>query len=376
MEKIRYSVVLKNKSTKTPKYYGRIRMRGQEKLIPLSPVKAEADLWLRKVQRYYDEAVDLEAENKDVPDSLLSKIVTVDSMPVLARKRASEGVLSLRDILDRWEAKMTMEGKSRHTVAQYMRLCREVLDLDLPVTAFDKEMIDGIMARKAHLKSASRRHIAETLKMLARYLIEEYGAPHSILLAIPRIKAISDERPCWTREEMQSVIGAIEHPNKAVEEQFKLYCEVLGSIGSRQGETADLRWEDYHDGCFTFRAETTKSRLPRTVPVPTRLQMKLGKIFEPSGLIFDKIPRTQSGRFSLLAKAIQKSGVCKGSLHTFRHTVSTLLYREGCRAGSGWTLKDVSLVLGHDPLTAMKYYQATRGAEELRRLVDVDLPSW
>ena len=369
MDKISYSIVLKNKTRDSAKWYGRIRQNGKERLIPISQVKAEAERWLRRVQLAYDEACDLEEHHEPIPVEITEAILTVDSTPVIARKRGSEGVLSLRSVVDRWEAKMRLEGKSERTISNYTRICREIFDLNLPLTSLNKDLIDQIMASKAHLKSASRRHVAEMLKVLVKFCMEEYALPGSTLMAIPNIKAIHEERPCWTREEMQRIIAEIEHPNESVQEQFKLYCTMLAAIGCRQGEGALVRWEDYKDGCITFRATTTKSRTARTVPVPFSVQKGLAKWLRPSGLIFDLIPTTQSGRYTILKRALDKLGL-PGSLHTFRHSASTLLYKS-CN-----DLKACSQVLGHDPATALRYYQQTRGAEELRRVVDVDLPSW
>lgn len=369
MEKISYSIVLKNKTRDSAKWYGRIRQNGKERLIPISQVKAEAERWLRRVQLAYDEACDLEAHHEPIPPEITEAILTVDSTPVIARKRGSEGVLSLREAVDRWEAKLRLIGRSERTISNYMRISREILDLSLPVTAFNKELIDKIMARKAHLKSASRRHVAEMIKVLAKFLIEEFNIQPSILKYIPNIKAIHEERPCWTREEMQRIIASIEHPNESVQEQFKLYCTLLAAVGCRQSEGAAVRWEDYKDGCLTFRATTTKSRTARTVPIPYSVQMGLAKWLRPSGLIFDLIPTTQSGRYTILKRALDKLGL-SGSLHTFRKSVSTLLYKS-CN-----DIKACSQILGHGPQIALAYYQATRGPEELRKIVDVDLPSW
>lgn len=81
-------------------------------------------------------------------------------------------------------------------------------------------------------------------------------------------------------------------------------------------------------------------------------------------LVFSAIPNSQAGRFSILAKAIKKSGMPVGGLHTFRHSASMYLYAH-CQ-----DLKAVSQLLGHSPETAMKYYQASRQADELRAMVD------
>ena len=372
MEKIVYSIVLKNKNRASAKWYGRIRQPGKpEKLVPIGPDKAQADRWLRRARLAYDEAVDLEAHHEPIPPEISEAILTVDSTTVIARKRGSEAVLTLGSVVDRWEAKMRLEGKSERTIANYTRICREVLPMGQPLTTLDKDLIDRIMMSKAHLTSSSRRHVAEMLKGLYRFCMFEYGLPAKVLQAIPSIKAVSDERPCWTLQEIKAVIGAVEHPNESVRRQFQLYLKVLAQTGARQGECADLRWENLNvDYTITFPATVTKTRTTRVVPIPRSLYQELMQWHRPQGLIFDLVPRTQSGRYSLLKKALDKVGL-PGSLHTFRKTASTHMYF------SSGDIKGTSQILGHSAVTALTYYQRTRKVEELREIIelnDIDRP--
>lgn len=201
------------------------------------------------------------------------------------------------------------------------------------------------------------------------FLRDEYGA-QGLLEAIPSIKVDTPARPCWTREEMQRIISCIECRDKVVQEQFKDYCTIMAAIGSRQGETYMLRWEDYSGACLRFRAENTKGRRERVVPVPGSVQERLAKRVQASGPMFPDIPKSQAGRFSMLRRAMKRAGVKEGGLHNFRRTVSTLLYLE-CQ-----DIKAVSQVLGHSAAVAIEHYQRTRGVEELRRVVEPDLPKW
>ena len=78
----------------------------------------------------------------------------------------------------------------------------------------------------------------------------------------------------------------------------------------------------------------------------------------------------KSARLALLKRAMHRAGVEEGCLHTFRAAVSTLLYRD-CE-----DIKAVSQILGHSASVALEFCQKTRGAEELRKVVDTDLPKW
>ena len=75
--------------------------------------------------------------------------------------------------------------------------------------------------------------------------------------------------------------------------------------------------------------------------------------------------RLVATRYQALEFAIKKAGVKKGGLHTFRHSVSTILYRQ-----SGCDIQLVSKMLGHSPQIAMQYYVHGQGVEDMRKLVD------
>lgn len=357
---IRYSITLRNKKLKSPRWYGRIRQDGRERFIPMDS-RQEAERWLNEQKyRYGEYTAGVLKENE---------ILTIDSTPVLARKQASKAVLTLRDCLDRWEAKRRLEGKREATLAAWGRALNMLVDPAMDVTDFKAAHVKAAIESRAGLKPATRRFYSKALQSFVTFLRDEYGA-QNLVEAIPSIKVDTPARPCWTREEMQRIISCIECRDKVVQEQFKDYCTIMAAIGSRQGETYLLRWEDYSGGCLRFRAENTKGRRERVVPVPGSVQERLAKRVQASGPMFPDIPRSQAGRFSMLRRAMERAGVEAGGLHTFRKTVSTLLYQE-CE-----DLKAVSQVLGHSAAVALEVYQRTRGVEELRRVVEPDLPKW
>lgn len=358
---IRYSIVLKNKNRKSAKWYGRIRQEGRERLLPLSENRAEAEQWLNQQKYLYGEY----KAGRAGADAIL----TLDSTALLAHAPSTTEVITLRDCLDKWEAKRRLEGKREATLTAWGRALNMLVDPSMDVTDFKASHVKAAIEAKANLKPATRRFYSKALQSFVTFLRDEYGV-QGLVEAIPVIKVDKPTRPCWTRAEMQRIISCIECRDKVVQEQFKDYCTIMAAIGSRQGETYLLRWEDYSGGSLRFRAENTKGRRERVVPVPGSVQERLAKRVRASGPMFPDLPRSQAGRFSMLRRAMGRAGVKEGGLHTFRHAVSTLLYRE-CN-----DIKAVSQVLGHSAAVAIENYQQTRGAEELRRVVEPDLPKW
>jgi integrase len=82
----------------------------------------------------------------------------------------------------------------------------------------------------------------------------------------------------------------------------------------------------------------------------------------PDGLVFDRIPQSQAGRYYYLKKALRRLGL-EGRLHTFRHSVALATYSRTT------DIQACAQLLGHSPGTSMRYYLAARSLEKLRGLV-------
>ena len=82
----------------------------------------------------------------------------------------------------------------------------------------------------------------------------------------------------------------------------------------------------------------------------------------PEEKMFPLVSPSQSRRYRVLRRALDELGL-EGGLHTFRHSVSMLLFK---RCGD---IKSVCQVLGHSPQVGLKYYQHTRSVEEVREKV-------
>jgi len=361
MEKISYSIVRKNPKRKSCKWHGRIRQGGREKLVALNTQdKAEADRWLARQKYLYGEYL---AGNVQ-----LSEILTVDSTPVLAQKRASTAVLSLRDCLDGWEQKRRMEAKRETTIATYGRALRIMVDPAMPVTDFGPEQVKAIMASKAGLKPATRRFYSKALLSFCDFLRTEYGCV-GLCEALPKVKVDEAPRSYWTPNEMATILLEIESDTAEKTIQYRQYFTLMSQVGSRQGETGKITWADVFDdghgnGCIRFRGETTKARVGRTVPISFELWAELeDRRGRPDGLVFDAISDCQATRYYVLQKALKKLGLT-GNLHKWRHSVSMAMYSKSK------DIKACSQLLGHSAAVAMKYYLEARSLEELRELVE------
>ena len=359
---VKYSIALRNKSRKSASYYGRIRQDGREKFIPLhTSSRNEAEKWLTEQRYKYDQYLAGNLTDQE--------IITVDRAPAFAQKGPSRAVLDLGRVVDGWEQKMRLSGARESTVTNYCRAVRDIADMSMPVTDLTPVVIKNLLTAKAGCKPATRRFYSNCLRAFAAYVEDEYGAT-GLCRAVPRIKADTATKPYWTRGQMQKIIDAVQCRDKVMERQFKLYLSIMAAVGSRQGETGKLTWADFTPpDRLRFRAETTKGRRERSVPLPRVLagkltNMKINNDPSPHSLIFDAIPRSQGSRDRILRRAMTAVGITEGSLHCLRRSVSTILYRKTN------DIKAVSQLLGHAPGTAIRNYQQARGFEELRGLVE------
>ncbi len=346
MHKISYTIVKKNKYPNAP-WYVRVRETGK------TPIDVNLETTDRKA-----------AEMELMRVKLAASEGSTDPLGALAvrRKELSEPVGKPNGILDGWEEWMRVQGFREQSISKYARAVRMLLD-GKSVLDLTPDLMRNIMARTVNLKANTRRGYADSLRRLCDYLKRP-----DLAEALPRIKTEITDRPVWTREEMEEIIMCVSSKSAARTEQYRQYFGMMSRIGSRQGETYELRWADLNPdtGVVHFRAETTKARRERWAPLPTELwaelEVRRGK---PEESLWPDIGRDQATRYQALEFAIQKAGVKKGGLHTFRHSVSTILYRQ-----SGCDIQLVSKMLGHSPQIAMAYYVHGQSVEEMRKLVD------
>lgn len=314
--------------------------------------RAEVDLYNRYV-----------LAGETVPEDVANKLLRRGS-PAASQKGPSEAVSLRTAAMDGWEKDMRLRGKREATIGTYMKQVRLVIPEDATVADLTPANVQEWLGQFTGLKTATKKAYSVSLREFAKYLIRNHGLAATLLDNWPMTKVMQEERGYWTLQEMRTIIEAIKCKDPACEAAMKAYCWVMATCGSRQGETGQLRWSDFRDGTLTFRAETTKSNVTRRVPLDLRVCEMLLQLPRRGTLIFGAIPPTQAGRYSIVAKAVRRAGAPYGALHTFRHSASMLLYSKSR------DIKAVAQMLGHSEAVALKYYQASRQSDELRKVVD------
>lgn len=358
--KISLCVYLKNAKRSNATYYARMRKDGKTVDIPLNTKdRGVAESWVRlrrsEIQRYNDYCL----VGEEPPSDLLRKL------PLGGQKQPQKRALTIRECYDSWEREMRRRGLRERSILAYLKNVRLTVPLELPISAFTKDNVRLWLSKHDQLKSATRKHYSVSLREFAKYLVDFHDLDPRIVSGWPMVKVEHIERGYWKMNEIYHIIEAVECKDKVCEAQFKVYCWLMATAGSRQGETAMLKWSDYRDGVITFRAEITKTNKTRSVPLDIRICDMLNRMpREGNGLIFSAIPNSQAGRYSILARAIKKSGMPSGNLHKLRHSTCMYLYSH-CK-----DIKAVAQLVGHSPAVSIQYYVKSREADELRGVVD------
>lgn len=158
-----------------------------------------------------------------------------------------------------------------------------------------------------------------------------------------------------------------------ISEQHKLFFNIARYTGERFGAIRQLQCGDVWLDCaglrmeslpeITFRADTTKTKQARTVPVCDRLRDYLDRYKGPRGAVwvFESAllkgqPVTWSACDKWLRAGIERAGLShRGiSCHSLRRTFITQLYE------SGLDIKIIQQITGHRSLSSLLLYIGVR----------------
>lgn len=347
---IKYSLVLKNKARgEHAKWYVRVRKAGcKERLVCTdSTTKEGAEQFLKQY--------------REGPAPAMQEVGAIDVG------------MTVRKATEKWEAWLRILGMSEGTIRNYTQGVLRVLDGGMQAEAVDRAAVVAGFSSVASLASATRRALSVYTRAFLGWLNDNYGDKwKEAFKACPKVKAISTHKKAWSDDEIRRILSCISHHDPETEAQRKLFFTIMATVGCRDGELRKLRWEDFGGDRITFRAQNTKSRSERTVPINRTVQMMAGGLREASGEVFTKVPRTNTGRNIVLRSAMFRAGVAQGSMHSFRTSLATRWAREGI------PVKATQQLLGHSsPATTLEYYTAQESVDSLRKFVEgKDVLKW
>ena len=386
--KVAYNIYLKNKDRKSATWTARIRQDGRTKDINLrTQDRAVAERWLRGAKRALEEYNDAEADGK-ATDELLGRVIRIDDVAV--QRKAQGSPVRVREALERYEVELRRRNYRESTIGGYMATLKRLYVQTDPVdTVAD---VDGALRQFDGKSSGARHYYTAIVRGFVGFCSKKYGVKASDDIPGVKVEALKTQ-PHWEIWQMRRIIenacvmrrgtrGVVDEERT---EWIRIYFWLLATSGLRQGEAYGILWGDidWQHGQVNLRESETKARKARKAPVQSYvLEMLAGKFrrgrYTSTDPVFaGKVSGLQVVRYEILRRAIKKANrelpvhaqIPMGSLHTFRHSVATILYSPD-ENGVRPDLKAVANILGHSEHVALKYYQSTRPAEEQTDLLN------
>lgn len=384
---IAYNVYLKNKHRKSATWTARIRQDGRTKDINLrTQDKAVAYRWLRSAKRALEAYNDAEVEGR-ATDELYDKVIKITDVAV--HRETSGNEIRMSEAMDAYEIELRRRNYREKTIECYGRALKNMYD---PSSVIDSARdVERVLRGFDGRASGTRHYYVSILKGFLSFVSKRYGV-HTDLDDIPAVKVEAVKTQAhWTINQMRMIIdhAVCLKKNGDVDtertEWIRIYYWLLATSGLRQNEAYTLKWSDvdWAHAQLSLRESETKARVSRKAPIQRYVlellarKFKAGEYSSSDYIFVNRIPNQQSVRYSVLRRAIASANetldvqhqIPQGSLHTFRHSVSMILYapdEDGIRPD----IKAVAEILGHHEKVALKYYQSTRGEDERNNLLN------
>jgi integrase/DNA invertase Pin-like site-specific DNA recombinase len=237
-------------------------------------------------------------------------------------------------VIDAYEKFLRTEGRAAKTLKKYgkvferiaaladKRRARTILELNLRFAdAYRQDRVEANAAPKTVYTEAV------ILRQLVNFALSRSMISADPLKGLRLKKPKAAPQPCWTREQVEMILGKAKQPYRAV-------FIVLADTGMRIGELIFLTWNDIDlDNDFIhIRAKEgwrPKTGDQRAIPMKARVRELLQSAARHHRWVFTAVPskcypdggRQMSERRVLAAlKRILKPLGLDGHLHTFRHS--------------------------------------------------------
>jgi integrase len=239
--------------------------------------------------------------------------------------------LTLRGLIDRYEALRQVEGHRTKTLAASMAMLRQQLRpyLSIPATQFSK--IELRAARDVLVEAGSLTAANRLLGYLGPVL--RWGAQEDLIATnfVPDIRKSPERKRSrvLTDQELAAIWRACDRlGGGASAKAFGRLVRFLAVTAQRKSEGASLRHGDILGG--RWKQATNKAERPHSLALPP-LALQLIGTGEASSLVFAGV-NGKLGGFSKFKKALDKSaGVMGWRLHDLRRTAATHMQELGVR---------------------------------------------
>lgn len=236
-----------------------------------------------------------------------------------------------------------------------------------------RERTVGKLNRKVGIKDSTLVSYAGRLKTFFKWLKQRKYIESNPFEVLRLPKPLYSDKRALSGEQIRKIMGAAAQsvPNPFLLKRDMAMIGILTFCGLRRNELVSLevRDVDLFSGFITIRAETSKSKITRKVPINTHLKLYLTEYLSErkrrgrkSEFLFvsNNADRrfTSHGLKHWVERLVRTSGV-KFHLHRFRHTFATNLAMQNVGA-----IK-IQKLMGHHDIKMTETYLRSVSTEDL-----------
>ena len=260
-------------------------------------------------------------------------------------------------IIKQYAACLIVDGKSKNTVAQYVRTCRKLSELiGKPFTEMNAYDVRFFLAKEMErgLSDQSRENQRANLSAFFQWMTNEEIIPKNPIAQIKPIKCHQEVKKAFSDIEIDALRSAC----KSLKERALI--EFLLSTGARVSEVAEMKVQDVNIETLSvhiLHGKGDKERITYTTAVGMKHLLAYIHSRKETGdaLFYSKNhePIRTSGIRFILNNVAKRAGVSNVHPHRFRRTFATNLSKRGM------AVQEIQKLMGHANINTTLVYIAT-----------------
>jgi len=260
-------------------------------------------------------------------------------------------------IVKQYAACLIVDGKSKNTVAQYVRTCRKLSEtIGKPLTEMNAYDVRFFLAKEMErgISDQSRENQRANLSAFFQWMVNEEIIPKNPIAQIKPIKCHQEVKKAFSDIEIDALRSAC----KSLKERALI--EFLLSTGARVSEVAEMKVRDVNIETLSvhiLHGKGDKERITYTTAVGMKHLLAYIHSRKETGdaLFYSKNhePIRTSGIRFILNNVAKRAGVSNVHPHRFRRTFATNLSKRGM------AVQEIQKLMGHANINTTLVYIAT-----------------
>lgn len=260
-------------------------------------------------------------------------------------------------IIKQYAACLIVDGKSKNTVAQYVRTCRKLSEtIGKPLTEMNAYDVRFFLAKEMErgISDQSRENQRANLSAFFQWMVNEEIIPKNPIAQIKPIKCHQEVKKAFSDIEIDALRSACQSLKE------RALIEFLLSTGARVSEVAEMKAQDVNIETLSvhiLHGKGDKERITYTTAVGMKHLLAYIHSRKETGdaLFYSKNhePIRTSGIRFILNNVAKRAGVSNVHPHRFRRTFATNLSKRGM------AVQEIQKLMGHANINTTLVYIAT-----------------